>query len=319
MSISASVSSPGRFIWVEYIMVIYGFQEFIVAHLVFLETQVVTGGSQYIVLVCVRPASGGTVGDDLLVFSPRAAAMRYDTNARRYYVHTISMRVYMQAATRADSFTEAIDATAFVSPSGCHMNPYLSQDCLVSWQTIPDHARYATWLLVLIAVTGLLSVSSMALGTLLAFISYRGPFSLLNLTISELGLSSVSPRAGVFNGSLIVGGGVCLALFTQGLGHLLRGWYGTLLMVLGGSTGLTVALVGVFSGRSVAASGGWSGLFSDGPAQQRPVHTSTVDGEVGIFAPLAGSAESSDGECHRDVYEYAAAAARWDGPDLCCT
>ncbi len=99
--------------------------------------------------------------------------------------------------------------------------------------------------MVLVAVTGLLSVSSIALGTLLTFIRYRGPFSLLNLTISELGLAAVSPWAGVFNGSLIAGG-VCLAAFTLGLGALLRGWCGTLLLLAGGITGIAVALVGVF-------------------------------------------------------------------------
>jgi len=103
----------------------------------------------------------------------------------------------------------------------------------------------ANWQLLLVAVTGLLSVSSIALGTLLAFMRYRGPFSLLNLTISELGLATVSPWAGVFNGSLIAGG-VCLAAFTLGLGALLRGWWGALLLLVGGITGIAVALVGVF-------------------------------------------------------------------------
>lgn len=103
----------------------------------------------------------------------------------------------------------------------------------------------ANWQLLLVAVTGLLSVSSIALGTLLAFMRYRGPFSLLNLTISELGLVAVSPWAGVFNGSLIAGG-VCLAAFTLGLGTLLRGWCGALLLLVGGITGIAVALVGVF-------------------------------------------------------------------------
>ncbi|GEM_PF-6147261 len=70
------------------------------------------------------------------------------------------------------------------------------EDYRPSRQSIPGHAQSANWQMVLVAVTGLLSVSSIALGTLPAFIRYRGPFSLLNLTISELGLAGVSPWAG---------------------------------------------------------------------------------------------------------------------------
>lgn len=120
--------------------------------------------------------------------------------------------------------------------------------CIVSHTTcmtpIPPTTR-TTWLRLLIATAGLLSVSSIALGTLLAFTHYRGPFSLLNLTISELGLPPASASADLFNGSLIAGG-VCLSAFLVGLGMVLRGWSGALFALLGSITGLATALVGVF-------------------------------------------------------------------------
>jgi hypothetical protein len=61
-------------------MVLYGCQGFIVDHLIFLKTQTALRGSLHIVLVYVRPASG--VGDDLVVFSPCAAAMGYHADER---------------------------------------------------------------------------------------------------------------------------------------------------------------------------------------------------------------------------------------------
>jgi hypothetical protein len=56
-------------------MVFNGCQEFIKVHLVFLDTQMVSYGLLHIVLVYARPASAGTVVDDLLVFSACAVAM----------------------------------------------------------------------------------------------------------------------------------------------------------------------------------------------------------------------------------------------------
>lgn len=97
----------------------------------------------------------------------------------------------------------------------------------------------------LAAVVGLMGVTCLVVGTSLALHAYRGPFTLLNLTISELGLFPVSPWADVFNAALIIGG-LCLALFLAGLGNALRGWSGTLIAVLGVCTGLATALVGVF-------------------------------------------------------------------------
>jgi hypothetical protein len=61
-------------------MVLYGCQGFIMVHLMFLKPQVASYGSLHIVLVYVRPASG--VGDDLVVFSPCAAAMGYHADER---------------------------------------------------------------------------------------------------------------------------------------------------------------------------------------------------------------------------------------------
>jgi hypothetical membrane protein len=82
-------------------------------------------------------------------------------------------------------------------------------------------------------------------GTSIALLRYQGSFSLLNLTISELGLPSDSPAADIFNGGLI-GGGACLAVFLVGLSVHLGGLTGLLLAFLGASTGVATALVGVF-------------------------------------------------------------------------
>ncbi len=90
-----------------------------------------------------------------------------------------------------------------------------------------------------------MGAASIALGTVLALLRYQGPFTLLNLTISELGLLPDSPWAAVFNGGLIVGG-LALGMFLVGIGWLLRGWSGALVALLGGLTGLMTALVGVF-------------------------------------------------------------------------
>lgn len=82
-------------------------------------------------------------------------------------------------------------------------------------------------------------------GTSIALLRYQGPFSLLNLTISELGLRSDSPAADIFNGALIAGG-VCLAMFLLGLGVRLGPVTGPLFALLGASTGVATSLVGVF-------------------------------------------------------------------------
>lgn len=97
----------------------------------------------------------------------------------------------------------------------------------------------------LIAAAGWLSVALIAAGTGVALLRYQGPFSLLNLTISELGLRPVSPAADVFNAGLI-SGGLCLAAFLVGLGVRLGGMAGILFALLGVITGVATALVGVF-------------------------------------------------------------------------
>lgn len=97
----------------------------------------------------------------------------------------------------------------------------------------------------LITVTGWLGVMLIVAGTSIALLRYQGPFSLLNLTISELGLRPASPAADIFNAGLI-GGGACLAVFLAGLGMRLGRVSGPLFALLGVSTGVATALVGVF-------------------------------------------------------------------------
>lgn len=104
-------------------------------------------------------------------------------------------------------------------------------------------AAYRT--LRLFTAAGWLGVSVIVAATSVALLRYRGPFTLLNLTISELGLLPDSPAAGIFNAGLI-GGGACLAVFLVGLGRQLGRVMRPLLSVLGAITGVATALVGVF-------------------------------------------------------------------------
>ncbi len=97
----------------------------------------------------------------------------------------------------------------------------------------------------LIAAAGWLGVTLIVAATSIALLRYRGPFTLLNLTISELGLLPDSPAAGIFNAGLI-SGGVCLLVFLVGLGMRLGGVIGALFALLGATTGMATALVGVF-------------------------------------------------------------------------
>lgn len=97
----------------------------------------------------------------------------------------------------------------------------------------------------LIAAAGWLGVTVIVAATSVALLRYRGPFTLLNLTISELGLLPDSPAAGIFNAGLI-GGGICLAVFLVGLGRQRVDVLGSLFSVLGAITAVALALVGVF-------------------------------------------------------------------------
>jgi hypothetical membrane protein len=97
----------------------------------------------------------------------------------------------------------------------------------------------------LFAATGWLGVSLIVATTSVALLRYQGPFTLLNLTISELGLLPDSPAAAVFNAGLIGGGG-CLAVFFVGLGRQLGRVMRPLFSALGAITGVATALVGVF-------------------------------------------------------------------------
>jgi hypothetical membrane protein len=107
---------------------------------------------------------------------------------------------------------------------------------------MPPPRRRLTMLLI---TAGWLSVALIVAGTSVALLRYRGPFTLLNLTISELGLRPDSPAADLFNAGLI-GGGTCLAMFLVGLGVHLGGSTGALFAALGGCTGVATALVGAF-------------------------------------------------------------------------
>lgn len=97
----------------------------------------------------------------------------------------------------------------------------------------------------LFAAAGWLGVIVIVVATSVALLRYRGPFTLLNLTISELDLLPDSPVAAIFNAGLISGGG-CLAVFLVGLGRQLGGVSGLLFSGLGAITGVAIVLVGVF-------------------------------------------------------------------------
>jgi hypothetical membrane protein len=97
----------------------------------------------------------------------------------------------------------------------------------------------------LVAAAGWLGVALIVVATSIALLRYQGPFTLLNLTISELGLLPDSPAAGIFNAGLI-SGGACMTVFLFGLGMRLGGVTGPIFAVLGAITGAATAFVGVF-------------------------------------------------------------------------
>ena len=100
-----------------------------------------------------------------------------------------------------------------------------------------------------LATLGLAGAAIITLATMvttLAFVGAQGErYSPLNHWISELGATSESELAVVFN-LAVIAGGILLALFMAGLGRLVGDGWGGAIAVAGVIAGVGGALVGVF-------------------------------------------------------------------------
>ena len=111
-------------------------------------------------------------------------------------------------------------------------------------------------LLVVTSIAGVSGTALLALGSLITALAYSGragePYSLLNHFISELGEVGVSELAWLFNGALFAGG-LCLTVFLIGLALYLRPrWFSVVFGLVGVTTGVSGALVGIFPMNNLA-------------------------------------------------------------------
>jgi hypothetical membrane protein len=111
---------------------------------------------------------------------------------------------------------------------------------------------------------GLVATAAIILGALIAAVPYVGSsgegYSPLNHFISELGQTSQSQMAPVFNAGLVAGG-VGLGLFLLILSRRLTGRFRPALLIAGMITGASGALVGIFPMDTHAAHRLFSGVF----------------------------------------------------------